>query len=110
MNIANKDSYTDDDLDEALDCVIDGIEVMNNKELMKMVITHAKKKGKQLEAIKEFSGSDSDDGKITSIQDLRDKKYEAFQEETPAKVKSIADIKKKSDSMEKKAKPEARKE
>lgn len=77
MKIVEKDQYTKEDLDEALEMVMCGIEVINNKELFKLVKEHAKDKGEKMRAIKEFNINDHD-GKISSIEDLRKKKYSMF--------------------------------
>lgn len=103
-NLSEKGDYTKEDLDEALECVIEAVSIMNNKELMALVKEHAKSKGEKIGAIKEFS-ADTEDGKISSIKDLRNKKYDAFKgkedsdeadEEEGKKPKSIKDIRKKS--------------
>lgn len=99
--ISEQDQYTNDDLDECLDTVMEAISIMNNKELMALVKARAKEKGKHLLAIKEFS-ADTDDGKINSIEDLKDKKYEAFKskEDKKPKVKSIKDLRDKAKEKE----------
>lgn len=74
-NIAGLDTYTKDDLDGVLDCLVEAIEIMNNKPLMKLVKAHADKRGKQIEVLQELQD------KPKSIDDLRKKRYEAFKED-----------------------------
>lgn len=79
--ISEKESYTKEDLDECLETVMEAISIMNNKPLMDMVKKHAKEQGQKIAAIKEFS-QDNEEGKITSIEDLRKKRYKAFKEKS----------------------------
>lgn len=53
-NISKKGNYTLDDLDCALDCLIEANEISEDKELLKLVKAHAKKKAGQIKSIKDI--------------------------------------------------------
>lgn len=67
--LATQGSYTDEDLDCAVDCLIEAKEIQENKELMKLVEAHAKKRESQ----------------ISSIQDLREASYKVNEEKMSSK-------------------------
>lgn len=55
-----KEAYSDDDLDNAIETLIDSKEILENSELMKLIKTYSKDKVK----------------KITSVAELRSAAYE----------------------------------
>lgn len=67
--LAIKGSYTDEDLDCAMNCLIEADQIRNNKELMILVEDYAKKRENQ----------------ISSIQDIREASYKLNDKEMTSK-------------------------
>ena len=79
-----KDSYTQEDLDHAVETLVDAGEILGNPELLKLLKEHAKSRGKQLESLNEISSiadlrkianqnpkENVSTGKVNSIKELR---------------------------------------
>lgn len=54
QGLAKKGDYEDNDLDCALDCLIEASEIMQDKQLMKLVKQYAKKKEKQVKSVQDI--------------------------------------------------------
>lgn len=87
MKISELDSYTKEDLDEAMECLIEANQIMKNPELLKLVQAH---------------GKEMKDG-ITSVEQLRSTANKMFMQ--PSKEDAPEEQKTKSKKGAKKDKP-----
>lgn len=82
-NISQKGDYTTDDLDCALECLMESEEIKKNKELMKLIEKRASEK----------------EGLIRSVQDMRaaatrlQEEDQEEEQESSQGIKSLSDLK-----------------
>jgi len=91
-NMADKDSYTSEDLDCLVECLTEAQKIMAKKELLTMVQNHAEKKTKQISALKDLR-STANEFFLDQSKDKREKESE--EEDSDEEVDSVEKLREK---------------
>ena len=96
MKLSEQDAYTSEDLDEAMECLIEAEAIKSNPELLKLIQAHGKKMKEGITSVEQlrstanqmFMGKQSDQ---ESEQDAPQEKKDNKKQKKPA-IKNVADL------------------
>jgi len=92
MKLSEKDSYTDEDLDEAMECLIEAEDIKKNPELLKLIQQHGKKMKAGITSVEQLRSTANEMAMKNPLEkDAVDEKKDNKKDKKP-KIKNIADL------------------